>query len=208
MDAPAPAPSPASEPAPNSPSGDATAILGSVAAGDRDAAARLMPLVYDELRALAASYLKHERKNHTLQPTAIVNEAYLRLIDQTHADYKSRTHFFAIGAQMVRRVLVDHARKHLAAKRGGGGRRVTLSDAMDTGLPEQDVDLVALDDALRKLAELDERQCKVVELRFFGGLSVEETAAMLKVSTRTIEQDWRMAKAWLRSQLTRPDDAP
>jgi RNA polymerase sigma factor (TIGR02999 family) len=177
-----------------------TVALAEAASGDTAAAARLMPMVYDELRALAARALQRERSDHTLQPTALVHEAFLRLIDQTHAEYKSRTHFFAIAAQVIRRVLVDHARQHQAAKRGGQWLKVTLDRVEDTGGINA-LDLLGLDEALTRLSALDERQGRVVELRFFGGLSVEETAATLDVSPRTVEEDWRMAKAWLKREL-------
>ena len=189
-------------PAPQSPSPhELTRTLAAAAGGDQDAAARLMPLVYDELRALAAKALQRERPDHTLQPTAIVNEAFLRLVEQSHAEYHSRTHFFAISAQMIRRVLVDHARKHHAAKRGGHEKRLTLRESLDGGISKE-IDVLALDEALEKLARLDPRQCQVVELRFFGGLSVEQTADMLEISPRTVEQDWRMARAWLKRELS------
>jgi len=179
---------------------NATIVLAEASRGNSAAAAKLLPLVYDELRALAASALRRERKNHTLQPTALVHEAFLRLIDQTHAEYKSRTHFFAVGAQAIRRILVDHARQHHAAKRGGDWLKVTLDQAAAAATDEE-INLLGLDEALTKLASLDERQSKVVELRFFGGLSVEETAAMLEVSPRTVEEDWRMARAWLKREM-------
>lgn len=182
-------------------SDQATLTLARAAGGDRQAAARLLPLVYDELRALAASALKRERSDHTLQPTALVHEAFLRLIDQTHAEYKSRTHFFAIGAQAIRRVLVDYARQQGAAKRGGDWLKVTMDRAAAQKGSNEPTDLLGLDEALSKLAALDERQSRVVELRFFGGLGVEETATMLNVSPRTVEEDWRMARAWLRREL-------
>jgi RNA polymerase sigma factor (TIGR02999 family) len=175
-------------------------MLADAARGDEAAAARLLPLVYDELRALAAKALKRERHDHTLQPTALVHEAFLRLIDQKDAEYNSRTHFFAVSAQMIRRILVDHARQHHAAKRGGDWMKVTFEHASPAASDEV-VDLLGLDEALTRLASLDERQSKVVEMRFFGGLSVEETATMLNVSPRTVEQDWRMAKAWLKREL-------
>ncbi len=158
-----------------------------------------MPLVYDELRGLAAARLAAERSDHTLQPTALVHEAYLKLVGQQDANWKGRAHFFAVAAQAIRRILIDHARKHRAIKRGAG-RRVTLSGVDD--LPGQsDVDIVALDDALRRLAEKSERQARVVELRFFGGLSVEQAAQVLDVSPGTIKGDWRFARAWLAQQL-------
>lgn len=180
---------------------EVTRVLVAAAGGDQNAAEKLLPLVYDELRALAAGALRRERRDHTLQPTALVHEAFLRLIDQSHAEYNSRTHFFAIGAQMIRRVLVDHARKHHAVKRGGHAERLTLTAMVDPG-HERELDVLALDDALKRLAELDDRQAKVVEMRFFGGLSVEQTADMLDVSPRTVEQDWRMARAWLKRELS------
>jgi len=160
-----------------------------------------MPLVYDEFRALAAHHLAGERKNHTLQPTALVHEAYLRLIDQTRVDWQGRTHFFAIGSQAIRRVLIDHARGKARAKRGGGMARVTLDDAIALA-PQRDEDLLALDEALEKLEKLDPRQAKVVEMRFFGGMTVEEVAEALGVSKRTVEGEWTMARAWLLRELT------
>jgi RNA polymerase sigma factor (TIGR02999 family) len=180
---------------------ETTRRLEAAAAGDRSAAAELMPLVYDELRGLAAAYLRHERPNHTLQPTAVVNEAFLRMVDQRKTDWKSRAHFMAVGASMIRRVLIDHARAANAAKRGGSWTRVTLDRPL---AGEQDhVEMIALDDALRKLEEIDHRQARVVELRFFGGLGTQEVAHLLEVSPRTVESDWAMAKAWLRRELSR-----
>ncbi len=177
-----------------------TQILLALADGDRSAADQLMPLVYDELRALAQHQMQLERPNHTLQATALVNEAYLRLIDQSHVDWKSRAHFFSVAAEMVRRILVDHARSHRAAKRGGAGHRVDLTEGI--GASEAgDVDLLALDEALEELARLNERHRKVVDLRFFGGLTVEETAHVLGVSPRSIGSDWQMARAWLQKRL-------
>ncbi len=177
-----------------------TQILLALADGDRSAADRLMPLVYDELRALAQHQLQLERPNHTLQATALVNEAYLRLIDQSNVDWKSRAHFFSVAAEMVRRILVDHARAHRAAKRGGSGRKVDLDDAMGAS-GDGGIDLLALNEALEGLARLNERHRKVVELRFFGGLSIEETAHVLGVSPRSIGSDWQMARAWLQQRL-------
>ncbi len=175
--------------------------LEAAASGDRGAAAELMPLVYDELRGLAAAYLRHERPNHTLQPTAVVNEAFLRMVDQRKTDWKSRAHFMAVGASMIRRVLIDHARATNAAKRGGSWTRVTLDQPLDG--TEDHVEVIALDDALRKLEGVDHRQARVVELRFFGGLGTQEVAHLLEVSPRTVESDWAMAKAWLRRELSR-----
>jgi RNA polymerase sigma factor (TIGR02999 family) len=170
------------------------------------AADKLIPLVYDELRDLARNYLRSERKGHTLQPTALVHEAYLRLVDQTRVDWKGRTHFYAVAAAVMRRLLTDHARMRGRGKRGRGWRRVVLDELTAAG--EQGmVDSVALNDAINTLASLDEQQARIVELRFFGGLTVEEVAHVLGVSKRKVEGDWTHAKAWLRVALdpaTRP----
>jgi RNA polymerase sigma-70 factor (ECF subfamily) len=184
---------------------DVTQILQEVSGGDRDAPARLMPLVYDELRRLADHYLRQERPDHTLQPTALVHEAYLKLIDQTRVDWQNRAHFFGVAAQLMRRILVDHARRHRASKRGGFQQKLALDEAVDYSQP-RDVDLVALDEALNVLAKLDERQSRIVELRFFGGLTIEETAEALGVSPATVKVDWSMAKAWLRREIGRGND--
>lgn len=180
---------------------DATARVEALAAGEQGAAAELMPLVYDELRALAAVYLRHERNDHTLEPTAVVNEAFLRMVDQRKTDWKNRAHFIAVAAGMIRRVLIDHARAVNAAKRGGSWARVTLDRPLVEGIDQ--VEMIALDDAIRKLEAFDERQARVVELRFFGGLGTQEVAHVLDVSPRTVESDWAMAKAWLRRELSR-----
>jgi RNA polymerase sigma factor (TIGR02999 family) len=168
-------------------------------------AEELVPFVYDELRRLAGSFMAREPVGHTLQPTALVHEAYLRLVDQTRAGFTGRTHFLAVGAQVMRRLLIDHARKRRAAKRGLGWRRVTLGPGSDAPLAEtlSAEDLLSLDAALNKLADLDERQAQIVTLRFFGGLNVEEVAEAVGVSTRTVESDWRHARAWLRVELSR-----
>ena len=167
-----------------------------------DAHARLMPLVYDELRRLAASYLRRERSDHTLQPTALVHEAYLRLVDQRRIEWRGRAHFYGVAAQVMRRILIDHARARAAEKRAGGGRRLSLDEA--ALLPEERAaDLLALDEALKLLTEKDERKGRVVELRFFGGLSVEETAEVLGVHRATVERDWVVAKAWLYREMER-----
>lgn len=179
---------------------DVTQILKEVSDGDKDAPARLMPLVYDELRRLASHYLRQERSDHTLQPTALVHEAYLKLIDQTRVDWQSRAHFVGVAAQSMRRILVDHARSHQASKRGGLQQKLALDEAIDYS-QSRDVDLVALDDALNTLAEFDQRQSRIVELRFFGGLTIEETAEALGVSPATVKVDWSMAKAWLRREI-------
>ena len=181
---------------------DVTTLLAASSAGDRAAMDQLLPLVYDELRRLAQSYLRSERSGHTLQGTALVHEAYLRLIDQKVVQWQSRTHFFAIAAQMIRRILVDHARGHNASKRGAGAPRLSLDDAM--GIAEKrDLDLIALDDALSHLAQLDPDQSRIVELRFFGGLSIEETAAVVGVSVATVNREWSAAKAWLFREIRR-----
>jgi len=181
-------------------------ILQKAAGGSHEAVADLMPLVYGELRAIAGKQLQRERRNHTLQATALANEAYLRLVDQKDVDWKGRAHFLAVAAEAIRRILVDHARKRGAAKRGGGAAQVTLTlgDALQTTDDQNEVDLLALDEAMRELAALSDRQSRVVELRFFGGLSVGETAYTLGVSERTVKGDWRVAKAWLRKQLDDP----
>jgi RNA polymerase sigma-70 factor (ECF subfamily) len=184
---------------------DVTQILQEVRDGDGDAPARLMPLVYDELRRLADHYLRQERPDHTLQPTALVHEAYLKLVDQTSVDWQNRAHFFGVSAQVMRQILVDHARRHRASKRGGLQQKLTLDEAIDYSQP-LDVDLVALDDALTALAQLDARQSKIVELRFFGGLTIEETAVALGISPATVKVDWGMAKAWLRREIRREND--
>ena len=179
---------------------DITTILQQVGAGDDSAINRLMPLVYDELRALAEGYLQRERPGHTLQATALVNEAYVRLVKQEDVEWRNRSHFFAVAAQAIRRILVDHARGHGRIKRGGDRGRVTLGP--DVALcPERGLDLLALDEALGKLSGIDERQAQIVELRFFGGLKLQEVAEYLGVSPRTVDGDWSMARAWLRREL-------
>jgi RNA polymerase sigma factor (TIGR02999 family) len=179
-----------------------TLLLAKLNDGDSSAASKLMPLVYDQFRALAARHLRSERAGHTLQPTALVHEAYLKLIDQKQVNWQGRTHFFAVGAQAMRRILVDYARQRKRRKRGGGAARVTLDDAVALA-PERDEEILALDEALKKLSELDARQGQVVEMRFFGGMSVKEVANVLGVSTRTVEGDWTMARAWLLRELSR-----
>ncbi|MEW6197879.1 MAG: sigma-70 family RNA polymerase sigma factor [Planctomycetota bacterium] len=185
---------------------DVTRILKRASSGDESAINRLLPMVYEELRALAESYLQRENPGHTLQATALVHEAYLRLVKQEDVEWQNRAHFFALAAQAIRRILVDHARGRGRAKRGGDRERVTLNE--DVALTaDRDVDLIELDAALEKLARLHERQARIVELRFFGGLTLREAAEVLGVSPRTIDGDWSMARAWLRREL-RPDDAP
>jgi RNA polymerase sigma factor (TIGR02999 family) len=180
---------------------EVTSLLREWSAGEKGALERLMPLVYDELQRLARSYLSHEREGHTLQPTALVHEAYLRLVDQTRVNWQSRGHFFGVAAQMMRRILVDHARARLTGKRGRGVRALTLDDAL-TVSPETDEALVRLDDALSALKEFDPKQCRLVELRYFAGLTLEETAEALSVSTATVKREWTVAKAWLRHEMS------
>ena len=170
--------------------------------GDRAALDKLIPLVHQELRRLARHYLRGERIGHTLQPTALVNEAYLRLIDYRDIQWQNRAHFFAVAAQLMRRILVDHARSRNYAKRGGLQQKLSLSKA-DRFANKPDVDLVALDDALKTLAAMNEQQSRLVELRFFGGLTIEETAEVLGVSHATVERDWAVARAWLRREIRR-----
>lgn len=186
-----------------------TAALGSAAPGagaPPPGAADLAPLVYDSLKRLAASHLAGEGADAALQPTALVHEVYLRLVDQTRVEWRGRTHFFAVGAEMLRRVLVDAARARKARKRGGGWDRVTLSGAAELAGTEA-TDVAALDDALRELKEADERAARVVELRFFGGLADAGIAEVLGVSERTVRNDWRMARAWLRRALSGEKEA-
>ena len=160
-----------------------------------------MPLVYEELRKLAHQHMRREHPGHTLQTTALVNEAYFRLVGQKQVRWQNRAHFFAISAQLMRRILVDHARGRQYAKRGGGAQKVSL-DGVAVVAQEQAADLLALDEALRSLAAVDERKCRIVELRYFGGLGVEETAEALKLSPRTVMREWSMAKAWLYRALS------
>ena len=177
-----------------------TALLVAWGDGDETALNELTPLVHDELRRLAHHYMGGERAGHTLQTTALVNEAYVRLIDWKNVRWQSRAHFFGVSAQLMRRILVDFARSRAYQKRGGGVLAVSLDEAAFVS-DEKGADLVALDEALGSLAKLNERQSKVVELRFFGGLSVEETAEVLKVSSGTVERDWSLARAWLHREL-------
>ena len=182
-------------------------LLADAGRGEAAALTGLTSLVYDELRALAAAYLRRERAGHSLQPTALVHEAFIRLIDSSGIKATDRRHFFAIAANTMRRVLVEHARTRGAAKRGGGQQRVTLTGIQDAK-PDADFEVVALDEALKKLAALDERQARIVELRFFGGLEVEEVADLLGVSKRTVEGDWTLARAWLYRELAAPGAKP
>jgi RNA polymerase sigma-70 factor (ECF subfamily) len=182
------------------PIGEVSGLLRAWGDGDRAALDRLTPIVYDELRRLASHYMRGERPGHSLQATALVNEAYVRLVDYKGMQWQNRAHFFAVSAQLMRRILVDHARRH-NLKRGGGVQHVSLDETAIVG-SDRAPDLVALDDALDALARLDSRKVQVVEMRFFGGLSVEETAEVLKVSAVTVMRDWSTAKAWLYRELT------
>jgi RNA polymerase sigma factor (TIGR02999 family) len=181
-----------------------TQLLQGWRAGDRKALDQLLPVVYKELRRLAHFQLRNERSDHTLQSTALVNEAYLRLVGMDSPQWEGRSHFFAIAAQLMRQILVDYARRHRASKRGGQAEKLSLDD---TGFFEKrkgrDMDIVGLDDALKTLAKIDSRKAQVVELHFFGGLNFEETAKVLKVSSITVQRDWRMARAWLHREISR-----
>ena len=179
-----------------------TQLLQDWSQGDETALDKLIPIVYDELRRQAANYMRRERPWQSLQTTALVHEAYLRLVDQRAVEWQNRNHFFAIAANLMRRILVDHARQHQAEKRGGADLTMLPIDDVDASIDEPEVDLVALDQALERLSLLDEQQSRVVELRFFSGLSVEETAAVLNISARTVKREWRAAKAWLLRELS------
>ena len=168
---------------------------------DKESLDKLMPAIYDELRRQAAHYLRQERPGHTLQTTALIHEAYVRLVDQRNVQWQNRAHFFGIAAQMMRRILVDHARTKKRAKRGGSDIKVSLDDAA-VAVKGQDLDVVAVDEALSRLAKIDEQQSRVVELRFFSGLTVEETAEVMGISPATVKRDWSMAKAWLHRELS------
>ena len=185
---------------PGTSSMEVTQLLAAWSDGDRSALDKLLPLVEDELHRLAHRYMSHEREDHTLQTTALVNEAYLKLIDQKVVHWENRAHFFGIAARIMRRILIDHARKHLGPQRGGG-KKLSL-DEVAVVSDERAAELMALDDALTSLSKVDERKGRVVEMRYFGGLSVEETAKVLDVSVDTITRDWRRAKAFLRRELS------
>lgn len=184
----------------NSPN-EVTMMLARAAQGDESAVAELMPVVYDRLRGLAGDFFRHERPNHTLQPTALVHEAYVKLLGTADTDWQNRAHFFAVAARAMRQILTDHARSKRAAKRGGDQRhRVTLS-GLKTPPGVSEIDLIALDEALTKLDRVDPRQCQIVELRFLAGLGVEDIAQLLELSGATVKREWRMARAWLRREL-------
>lgn len=171
--------------------------------GNREAMEDLMPLVYDELHKQAARFLNRERPDHTLQATALIHETYIRLIDQREVSWESRTHFFAIAASLMRRILVDYARRKNRKKRGGNADKLSLEEAAPLVGKERSIDLMALDEALTRLEKIDSQQARIVELRYFGGLSLEEAAEELKISRTTVATDWAMAKAWLHRELTR-----
>src|SRR5437660_12411564 len=186
-----------------SPTENVTQLLMKWSEGDSAALEKLMPLVYSELRRLARNYLRRERQNHTLQPTALVNEAYLKLIDQKSARWQNRAQFYGVAAQLMRRILVDHARQHAAAKRGGPSQeRLSITSAGQLA-EKPDIDLLALHESLEELKEFDPQQERIVELRFFGGLSIEETAEVMGLGHATVERDWKMARAWLRRNLSK-----
>jgi RNA polymerase sigma factor (TIGR02999 family) len=180
---------------------DVTQLLQDWRGGSVSARDELLGLVYDELRKLASGYLRRERPDHTLQPTALVHEAYLQLIDQSRVSWESRAHFFGVAANLMRRILVDHARAHNAQKRGSGDQMLALDEALNTPAANKDLTLLALDDALNELARLDELQSRLVELRYFGGLTIEETAEALDISPATVKREWTMAKHWLQKQI-------
>jgi RNA polymerase sigma factor (TIGR02999 family) len=184
------------------PQHEITQLLAEWREGNQSALDELYPLVYDELHRLARRYMSRERKGHTLQTTALINEAYVRLVDQKNVPWANRSHFFAISAQIMRRILIDHARRHQYAKRGGGARQVSLDEALTVVMPDQSGELLRLDEALKSLAEMDPRRSQVVELRYFGGLNNEEIAGVLQISENTVTRDWNMARAWLYQQLT------
>lgn len=181
-------------------SGEVTHLLRQLRLGNKEAEGRLVPLVYGELRRIAAAYLRREGPAHSLQPTALVHEAYLRLADIKEIDWQDRSHFFAVSATIMRRILVDHARANRARKRGNGWDAVSLNDAILPS-PERAPEILALDEALTRLSQLDRRQGKIVELRFFAGMSEEETGEVLGISSRTVKRDWRIARAWLFKEL-------
>jgi RNA polymerase sigma factor (TIGR02999 family) len=186
---------------PSSPPHEITQLLAEWSEGNQAALDKLYPLVYNELRRMAHGYLRRERKGHTLQTTALINEAYLRLVDQKYVHWANRSHFFGISAQIMRRILIDHARRYDYAKRGGGAQRISL-DEVAVVAKERARSLLMLDEALKTLAKIDPRRSEVVELRYFGGLNNEEIARVLKISENTVTRDWNMARAWLYQELS------
>jgi RNA polymerase sigma-70 factor (ECF subfamily) len=190
------------QPADQAPPSDVTHLLLAWRGGDRAVAEQLLPAIYAELHRQAARAMRRENEDHTLQATALVHEAYLRLVDQSRVEWRNRAHFFGVAAQLMRRILVDHARARRAAKRGGGDRAVTLSNVDSAGQPDaSDMDVLALHEALEKLASLDPEQARLVEMRYFTGLNIEETAEALGISPATVKREWATARAWLRREL-------
>ena len=185
--------------------GEVTLLLAEMKRGNSDALPKLIPLVYNELRRLAAHFLRDEREGHTLQPTALVHEAYLRLAGQTRAGWQNRAQFMGVAAQLMRRILVDYARQRVTAKRGGGESPIDFEVSEISGGVEQSEEMLAVDEALARLAEFDSRQAQVVEMRYFGGMTVEETAEALAIAPRTVKREWAMAKAWLRVEISARD---
>ncbi len=179
---------------------DVTTLLHRFQQGDEEAQAQLVSAVYDELKVIAARYMRRENESHTLQTTALVNEAYLKLINIRAAQWQDRAHFFAVASQIMRRILVDHARKHIAGKRGGGFDVLPLNEGL-VFTPQRSRDMIKLDEALERLEKTDERVSKIVQLRFFGGLSIEETAEAMQISPRTVKREWTFGKAWLRNEF-------
>jgi RNA polymerase sigma-70 factor (ECF subfamily) len=183
---------------------DVTALLSEMAEGKHSAAERLVPIVYEELKQLARRYMRRERADHTLQTTALVHEAYVKLVGQDSVKWQGRSHFFAVAAQIMRRILCDHARRNLRVKRGGAGKVLPLDEAL-AFTPQHSDELLKLDEALDRLAKLDARQSRIVELRFFAGLSVDETAEFLGISPKTVKRDWAVARAWLHAEVSGSD---
>lgn len=185
---------------------DITELLSRMAGGDRSASERLIPIVYEELKRLARSYMRRERPDHTLQTTALVHEAYMKLIGQRSIEWQSRSHFFGVAAQLMRRILTDHARRNLRLKRGGTNEAFPFDEALIFS-PEYSEEIMKLDEALGRLEKLDARQSRIVELRYFGGLTVEETAESLRISPKTVKRDWAVAKAWLHAEVRGQNDS-
>lgn len=187
------------------PSNDVTELLRQWSIGDQDAYQRLLPIVYDELRRMAGGFLRHEREGHTLQPTALVHELYMRMVDQSRSDWHDRAHFFSVAAKMMRRILVDHARKRITDKRGSGAEHLPLDEALDTPV-HPDKALLAVDDALTRFAEFDPERSRIVEMRYFGGMDLAEIADILQVSRTTVKRHWTVARMWLHRELENNPD--
>lgn len=185
-------------------SNEVTELLGACSRGDQDAVAKLLPMIYEELRELAERYFRRERRDHTLQPTALVHEAYMRLVGQQEVQWQNRSHFFGVAAMAMRRILVNHAKSRLRVKRGGDHKRVSLEEVVVVS-GQTDPELVALDEALTRLAQVDERKARLVELRFFGGLGIEETAEAMSISPATVKREWNLAKTWLYREIAKGD---